>query len=172
MEYYKRVLLILIILFSCVGCDQVSKVAAHKYLAHSLPVSYLYDIFRLQYAENKGAFLSLGSAFAEEFRFWLLIVFTGVVVSGMLVFILLNRTLNPFFGISISLIVGGGVGNLIDRMTNDGAVIDFMNIGIGCLRTGIFNFADAAIIIGIGMLIFVRLNRTRSRMTEREHRWF
>jgi len=170
MKYYKRVLSIIIILFSCVGCDQVSKVAAHKYLAYSPPVSYLYGIFRLQYTENKGAFLSLGSAFPEEFRFWLLIVFTGVVLSGMVVFIVFKRALNPFFAISISLIVGGGVGNLIDRMTNDGAVIDFMNIGMGRLRTGIFNVADVAIMIGIGMLIFLGLDRTRSRMTERGHR--
>jgi signal peptidase II len=163
MTYYKRVLLIILVLFSFIGCDQVSKVAARKYLVHSLPVSYFCDILRLQYTENKGAFLSLGSAFPEEFHFWLLIVFTGVVVSGMLVFIIFKRTLNLYFATSISFIIGEGVGNLIDRMTNNGAVIDFMNIGIGRLRTGIFNFADVAIMIGMGMFIFLGFKRTRSR---------
>lgn len=56
--------------------------------------------------------------------------------------------------IGLSHIIGGGIGNLIDRIFNSGAVIDFMNIGINDLRTGIFNIADVAITAGIVMLIF------------------
>ena len=50
---------------------------------------------------------------------------------------------------SSALIIGGGLGNLIDRILNQGAVIDFMNIGIGPIRTGVFNVADLAILAGI-----------------------
>lgn len=75
----------------------------------------------------------------------------------MLVFILVKRSLRPSFVIAISFIIGGGVGNLIDRMFNNGAVIDFMNIGVGSLRTGIFNVADVAIVTGMGLLIFIGL---------------
>ena len=148
-------LLIGIILFSCVGCDQVTKVTAQKYLASSQPISYLGDIFRLQYIENNGAFLSIGAALPGGLRFWLLIVLTGIALAGMLVFILVKRSLRPSFVIAISFIIGGEVGNLIDRTFNNGAVIDFMNIGVGSLRTGVFNIADVAIMIGMGMLIVI-----------------
>jgi signal peptidase II len=157
MTNYKRLLLIGIILFSCVGCDQITKVAAQKYLTPSRPASYLGDTFRVQYIENNGAFLGLGAALPTSLRFWLLIVSTGIAVAGMLVFILVKRSLRPSLVIAISFMIGGGVGNLIDRMFNNGAVIDFMNIGVGSLRTGIFNVADVTIMTGMGLLVFIGL---------------
>ena len=51
------------------------------------------------------------------------------------------------------LIGAGGVGNLIDRVAREGRVIDFMNMGIGSLRTGIFNVADVQIMVGMGLLL-------------------
>lgn len=155
MTYYKRMLLIAISLFSCVGCDQITKVSAQRHLASLQPIVYLGDIFRLQYTENSGAFLSLGEALPSGIRFWLLIVLTGIGAAGMFVFILVKRSLRRSLVIAISFIIGGGVGNLIDRIANNGAVIDFMNIGAGSVRTGIFNVADVAIMIGMGMLIVI-----------------
>ena len=153
MSYHKRMLLIVIILSSCVGCDQATKATAQKYLASSQPISYLGDFLRLQYMENGGAFLSLGGALPAGLRFWLLVVLTGIAVAGMLVFVIVKRSLLPSFVIALSFIIGGGTGNLIDRTFNNGAVIDFMNIGVGGLRTGIFNIADVAIMIGMVMLV-------------------
>jgi signal peptidase II len=154
MSYFRRVSLIVIILVSCVGCDQLTKATARNCLSQARPISYLGDAFRLQYMENKGAFMSLGSTMPAESRFWLLIVLTGISVAGMIVLVLMHRGLCPASVIGLSLIIGGGIGNLIDRIFNSGAVIDFMNIGIGGLRTGIFNIADVAITIGALTLIF------------------
>jgi signal peptidase II len=56
--------------------------------------------------------------------------------------------------VSLSLICGGGFGNLIDRLRYDGYVMDFLNIGIGPIRTGIFNVADVALMAGIALLVF------------------
>ena len=53
----------------------------------------------------------------------------------------------------LAFIVGGGCGNLIDRLLRDGRVGDFMNIGIGPLRTGIFNFADLFVLTGCLLLL-------------------
>lgn len=155
MTYFKRLLLLAIILFSCVGCDQITKAAAKSYLAPSQPISYFGDIFRLHYTENTGAFLGLGSTLPPVLRFWVTTIMTGFALAGMSVFILFNRNLRPALTAGISLIIGGGIGNLIDRIFNNGAVIDFMNIGVGSLRTGIFNIADVAIMIGEGMLFFL-----------------
>jgi signal peptidase II len=54
--------------------------------------------------------------------------------------------------LGVALFVAGGASNLFDRFTY-GMVIDFMNVGIGSLRTGIFNVADMAIMLGAGILI-------------------
>ena len=154
MTYFKRLLIIGIILISCVGCDQATKAVAKNHLSQAQPISYLADTFRLHYMENKGAFMSLGSTMPVEIRFWLLIVLTGIAVVGMLVVVLMHRGLRQPIVIGLSFIIGGGVGNLIDRVLHNGAVIDFMNIGIGSLRTGIFNVADVAISAGALTLIF------------------
>jgi signal peptidase II len=52
-----------------------------------------------------------------------------------------------------ALIVSGGASNWFDRARFDGLVVDFMNLGLGSLRTGIFNVADLAIVAGIGVLL-------------------
>lgn len=63
-----------------------------------------------------------------------------------------------------SLVLSGGLGNLVDLIINDGRVIDFMNIGIGSLRTGIFNVADVCITVGVVVLVFQALQRPRRSM--------
>jgi signal peptidase II len=53
----------------------------------------------------------------------------------------------------LALATSGGIGNLIDRITNEGRVIDFVSVGIGPVRTGIFNVADMAIMAGVVLLL-------------------
>jgi signal peptidase II len=149
MTYNKRLLLIAIILLSCVGCDKISKAAAQKHWAFSQSSSYLDDVVRFQYTENRGAFLGFGSVLPNNFRFLLLIGLTGIVVAGMLAFVLIKPNLYPVVVLTISLI----------------AVIDFMNIGVGRFRTGIFNIADVAIMTGMGMLILTNYKYSRLEET-------
>jgi signal peptidase II len=61
----------------------------------------------------------------------------------------------------LALLIGGGVSNLVDRISR-GAVVDFLNLGIGSLRTGIFNVADMAIMSGIALLIVRRTGRLKA----------
>jgi len=58
----------------------------------------------------------------------------------------------------VCLVLAGGASNWIDRVVR-GSVIDFMNVGVGPLRTGIFNVADVAILTGIGCIVLARLRR-------------
>lgn len=69
MTILQRLILIAGIVLSCVGCDQMTKVAAKMYLAPSQAISFSGDIFRLQYTMNTGAFLSLGSTLPVALRF-------------------------------------------------------------------------------------------------------
>ncbi|HEV2851961.1 MAG TPA: signal peptidase II [Thermoanaerobaculia bacterium] len=133
----------------CVGCDQAAKAIARGRLAFSPPVSFLGGAVRFEYTENPGAFLSLGAGLPPQARFLLGVVFVAAALAALLVFTLRSTSLSPGQKVGLSLLVGGGLGNLIDRVANHGHVIDFVSVGIGPLRTGIFNVADMAITAGV-----------------------
>lgn len=145
-----RTAFILFILFLTVGCDQLTKFIAEKYLDHAPASDYLGGFFRLELVQNPGAFLSLGAKLSDSMRFWILTV--AVAFSLVAIAVLLTRKRSTLtFTTGFSLVLGGGIGNLIDRIEH-GSVTDFLNIGIGSLRTGIFNIADVAIMVGIGFV--------------------
>jgi len=147
----KKLAVLFILLFVCVGCDQSTKYTAKHFLEGQQTLSYMGDIFRLSYTENSGAFLSLGAGLSKNARLILFVVLTSMCLVGFLLFVIRKKDLNCLTVSSSALIIGGGLGNLIDRIINQGAVIDFMNIGIGSIRTGIFNVADLAIMTGLFM---------------------
>ncbi|MCP3697915.1 MAG: signal peptidase II [Aliivibrio sp.] len=155
MDVWKRVLTILVVTFSCVGCDQGTKVLASEYLPKGQMTSYLNDILRIGYTENIGAFLGLGNTLSDSARFWIFVVLVGAFLFGLLAYLIQNSKQNLSSLIALSLIFSGGLSNFYDRVVNNGAVVDFLNIGIGSLRTGIFNVADIAIMLGVFMLFFV-----------------
>jgi len=148
-----RLGLVILILVSCTGCDRVTKSIAKASLAASPPVSLLNDVVRFEYTENPGAFLGLGSGLPGDVRFLLLVIFAGTSLLLTLALIVRARSsgLGPLIG--LSLLASGGVGNLLDRILNNGAVIDFVRLGSGCIRTGVFNLADVAIMAGVAMLL-------------------
>jgi signal peptidase II len=61
--------------------------------------------------------------------------------------------------VGIASILGGGLSNLLDRCLYDGRVFDFLNVGIGTLRTGVFNVADMGIMLGVALLLLSGLQR-------------
>lgn len=150
----------------CVGCDQASKRVAANLLEGTSTRSFFHDTLRLTYAENRGAFLGLGAGWPEWVR-WL--VFTGaaalvVVASGGWVVARLRRREHASAATwGMLLVAAGGVGNLVDRVVRGGSVIDFMNFGLGSLRTGIFNVADVQIMVGLGLLFVARQERAPTR---------
>lgn len=141
------------LLVACVGCDQATKALAYEHLAGRAPISLLGGTFRLLYAENQGAFLSLGSGLPEAWRLSIFVVVTGVVLALLLVYGLTHRDkLRAWEVVALALVVGGGIGNLIDRMWL-GLVRDFLFLGVGQLRTGVFNVADMAITGGALLML-------------------
>jgi signal peptidase II len=163
MKRVNRFALVGLFLGLSVGCDQATKHIATNALQSSAGYSYLGDTFRLQYAENRGAFLSLGANLPGNARFWVLTVSVGLLLAGILVFTLLNKKLDAQQISGYAFIVGGGLSNWVDRALKDGAVVDFMNMGIGPVRTGVFNVADLAIIVGIGLLLLASWRKERRR---------
>lgn len=164
-RYPSRSLIVGVVLGSCVGCDQVTKVVAQARLAGHDSVSLLGDTVRLSYVENPGAFLGLGSGLSGSVRFWIFGVLVALVLVTLGVRGVTSRAASPARLASIALLIGGGVGNLIDRASL-GTVRDFLNIGVGPIRTGIFNVADVAITVGAAAIVFSSF-RTRPRLVQK-----
>lgn len=159
----KRLLLLLVILLILIGFDQASKSLAQSSLAGQPPREYLGGVVRLEYAENVGSFLSLGAALPAETRFWIFTVFSTLLVLGLAFYALRASEETPLLVyIGISLVIGGGLGNLIDRLTHEGRVVDFMQLRAGPLRTGVFNVADVALMAGIGLVLLALLRERDS----------
>ena len=148
-----RCSLVLCVLGTCVSCDQAVKRLVQSSLAASPPVSMLHNMVRFELALNRGAFLSFGEQLPDATRYLLFVVLVSGVLLATLAFTLLARGARPLQLLALSLFTGGGAGNLIDRLAHDGAVVDFVSVGIGPLRTGIFNLADAAITLGFVLLL-------------------
>jgi signal peptidase II len=148
-----RSTLVFCVLLSCVGCDQAAKRLAQQSLASSPPIFLFNGTVRLELAENRGAFLSLGEGLPEAARYLLFVVLVSGALTLTLAFTLRLRGATAVQLVALSLLTGGGLGNLIDRLVHDGAVVDFVSVGIGPLRTGIFNVADAAITLGVLLLL-------------------
>ena len=72
----------------------------------------------------------------------------GVLLAGMLAFAILYRRLRPMALVALALFLGGGFSNWFDRLAYGNVVVDFMNAGIGPVRTGIFNVADLFVVGG------------------------
>jgi len=143
----------LIVIGAAVALDQLTKVAARALLDPGRRSSYLGDVFRLELVQNPGAFLSLGATLPPRIR--------GVVLTWGVLLLVLGAAwaavVRPGPGrlsLGAALIAGGGLGNLWDRIAANGYVTDFLNLGIGRLRTGVFNVADLAIVGGAVLLLW------------------
>jgi len=146
--------LLALVLSTSVGCDQVTKIVARDQLEGVGRLSYLGDTFRLVLIENHGAFLGMGSEMPEWVRTSIFVGVVSLALVAFLVWILRTPELSKVSVVGAALVVGGGIGNVIDRVLFEGGVTDFLNIGIGTLRTGIFNVADVWIMLGAAMMLF------------------
>lgn len=159
-----RLLLALGILVSFVGCDQVTKQIATETLQNEPSVSLLNNTVRLEYALNPGGFLSLGASLPSSVRTGFFIGMNVLLLGGVAVFLIRSSRLHPVAFLSLTCILAGGIGNLIDRVANQGLVIDFINLGVGSLRTGVFNVADIGVTCGaVTLMLFShRMSRMSS----------
>ena len=159
MSMAKRFALILVVLVGCVGCDQTTKSIAQSYLPSTEAWSFLGDTLRLQLTHNTGAFLGLGDSLPEFWRHVLFSIGGTAILFGLLGYALLAKHLHAVGVFAIALYFAGGISNVIDRWAYGGYVVDFLNVGIGPVRTGIFNFADMFIMAGGAVLLASELHR-------------
>lgn len=131
----------MIVVVILVLIDQWIKYLVVEYLmpVHEIPLWQ--DVFHLTYVENRGA--AFGIFTGQKF---ILIGVTGVVMIGLIGAILLKKIKAPFLIWTFCLIVGGGIGNLIDRALL-GYVIDYLDFTL--IDFAVFNFADCCVVVGV-----------------------
>jgi signal peptidase II len=151
-----RLALLMVIAGATIGCDRITKHIATTLLAGKPTQSLLADTVRLTYAENAGGFLSLGAELPPVVRTALFTVMTGLMLLLMTGVVFGSRW--PLWRTAgLTLVVAGGASNWIDRLLR-GSVVDFLNIGVGWFRTGIFNLADVAIMLGVGWFVLAGIS--------------
>jgi signal peptidase II len=155
MKKINRLQLFCILFVALIAIDQITKGIAKAYLLGKESYSFLYDTIRLIYVENTGAFLSFGSTWPDSLSFIVFVILPLVFLILLAVYLIKNRnTMNFIVYLSMIFIASGGFGNLIDRILYHRHVTDFLNFGIGNVRTGILNFADMYVTTGVILLIF------------------
>jgi len=136
-----------------VGLDQWTKQLAIEHLKGRPPIYYLGDYFNFTYAQNTGAFLSLGEDLGPVWKPILLNAVPALLLVGLLYYIFKEKGMSRWQVIALSLIVGGGLSNIIDRFVY-GHVVDMLHIQLtDTLQTGIFNVADMAIMAGMFIML-------------------
>lgn len=133
----------LIIGAALAAIDQIIKYFIVSELKPVGTVNVLGDVFKLTYVENRGVAFGMFSGMQ-----WVFILLTSALLAAIIFYMFKKRPKSKFFYITVALIIGGGIGNLIDRV--------FLNYVVDYLSLSFFppvcNFADYCITVGVGML--------------------
>lgn len=156
--WYKTLILLLIIMN--IGCDQVSKCLVRDNIAYYEQVELIRDNLILTKVENTGGFLGFGSAIHPVLKKILFLAFPALILIILIGFIMIRTRENIYFIIGISFIIGGGIGNIFDRIVH-GSVTDFLHIDMGIFKTGIFNLADVSIMFGTACILVYNLTKRK-----------
>jgi signal peptidase II len=153
---------VLLILAANIGCDQISKKIVRQKVDYYESISLISNYFTLTKVENKGAFLSLGSALPSTIKFILLSGIPVLALAFGIGYLFLRKNISVTSMVALSFAIGGGIGNIYDRVVH-GSVTDFLHIDLGIFQTGIFNMADVSIMVGMGLFFLQSFwNRTHT----------
>lgn len=141
--------------------DQLTKSIVRSHLAYYETTEVIGKHLILTKIENTGAFLSTGDSMSGNIKFLILSLLPLLALCYGVWWLLDKPTLPPLLVLGISFVIGGGFGNLCDRIIY-GSVTDFIHIDIWWIKTGIFNLADVSIMAGMIMILFnLYVKRTR-----------
>lgn len=129
--------------------DQITKWFVVKNMQLGEKIDVINPYFSLLSHRNRGAAWGM-----LEGQMWLFYIVTVIVIAGIVYYFHKEAKGLPLFGVSLMLLLGGAIGNFIDRLIN-GEVVDFISVLIPVINYDfpIFNIADAALSIGVGLLI-------------------
>ena len=154
-RYYKISSLIILSIFF----DQLSKFWIRNNIESYNEIELIGSFFTLIRVENSGAFLGMGSELSYIPKLILLIIFPIVVLVAVSIYTYVDKKLDNLSLVGFSLIIGGGVANIFDRIVY-GSVTDFLYINLGgFLKTGIFNIADLSVTTGMILILIASFKK-------------
>ena len=136
--------------------DQLTKFLVNKYLMMYQSIPLIKDFLHITYTTNDGAAFGMMDDPSQR---WIFIVISSLAIVAFMAYLYLGHAENMLYGVSIAMVVSGGIGNMIDRLgfgfyvnpQGMGEVIDFIDF---CgIWNAIFNGADSFVCVGSGMLI-------------------
>ncbi len=139
------VVILIAIIAGIVGLDQLTKWLAVVNLQGEDSFPLWRDVLHFTYTENTG----MAFGMLKDHR-WVFMVFSTVAIIGLAVYLFRFRPESRWMQISMAFIIGGGIGNMIDRIIL-GYVVDFIDFTL--INFAIFNVADSFVCIGAGMMI-------------------
>jgi signal peptidase II len=142
----------LLIAFAVVMCDRWTKHMVAQCIPLYRNIQIIPGFFRLTHTENTGAAFSLFADSTGPWKTGLLIAFSGIALVVVSVLLWKNHHAHVATGIGLSLIMGGALGNLWDRVVS-GRVVDFLLFYVKRYQWPVFNLADSAIVVGAGLLV-------------------
>lgn len=145
---WKRFWIVLAVFAANYGLDRITKILAQGHLRGHEARVYLDGLMVLVYTENDGAFLGMGSGWPYILKLAIFIAIPLAVCAFGLWYAVAREAGSGRAAI-IATIVAGGIGNIQDRLLNGFNVVDFLNFGIGRLRTGILNVGDMSVTFGV-----------------------
>ena len=138
-------LLCAILIILSVAADQITKQLVLANIAMYEDVAELPGIFHFTYIENKGA--AFGMLANNR---WVFLVISTVAIAAFVFYIIKYRPKDILLRISLSFVVGGGIGNMIDRCFR-GSVVDFIEVDF--IDFYVFNVADIFVCVGCGLMV-------------------
>ena len=147
-----RIRLITILIIVNIALDQVTKVLARKHIEYNEIINVIGDYLIFTKVENTGAFLGMGSELSPALRLITLLILPTLVMIGILIYLIRTKDLTKYSIWGLSCIVGGGLGNIFDRMVF-GSVTDMLFLDFQFAHTGIFNVADMSVMVGTGLIL-------------------
>ena len=126
--------------------DQMTKFLAVTHLKGSNPFVLIDGVFQFAYQENPGA--AFGILSNDR---WVFLVISTIAIIAILFYVFYKKNMPTLWIVSLSLIVSGGIGNMIDRLAL-GYVVDFLDFCL--INFAVFNVADSFVTVGAGLMIF------------------
>ncbi len=147
--------------FGVLAVDQASKFYVHAQIPLYHSVVVIPDFFSLTYVRNPGAAFGILSTQPEAFRQVFFLIVSVLALAMLLLFVVQTPSSDRMSLTALSLLLGGAVGNMIDRVRM-GEVIDFLDFYIGRHHWYTFNVADSAITVGVSLLMLGALLSKKS----------
>jgi signal peptidase II len=148
-----KTLSIIFMLTATISCDQISKNIVRQKIESNTRIEVISNYLVITKVENTGAFLGLGGTIPRPVYKLLMIILPLIVIGYALFFLIKRNNLPTPQIIGISFIIGGGLGNIYDRIVN-GSVTDFLYFDFVLFHTGIVNIADISVTIGFFIIIY------------------